>query len=314
VPPKRRGFFAEAPRPEDEVARQREVEALIAPRRSVAQELPIERILPNPFQARRTFDGLDELAEAIRAHGFTSRLRVRPAPTRDGFFQLVYGERRLRAAKQAGLTEIPCEIANHTDEELIEIGLAENIQRRDLDPLEEAQAFRTLIDEQGYSIRRLAERIGKDKSYVEDRLKVLQIPEDVQQMVVERPDSLRAAREIAKLASLEERQPLIEGVIAGQLNTTEVRTIVNTITEAPLQHSTPHARRQAERSAGDTDVQRALEHDIRTIRAIFGRWQHLLIRGETEHGLVSHALTQLLLEAQQLTETLQSDVSVHTDM
>ena len=74
---------------------------------------------------------------------------------------------------------IPCEIADHTDSDLIEIGLAENIQRHDLDPLEEARAFQTFIDERGYSIRGLAERIGKDKSYVEDRLKLLQAPDDV---------------------------------------------------------------------------------------------------------------------------------------
>ncbi len=121
---------------------------------------------------------------------------------------------------------VPCDVADHTDDELVEIGLAENIQRNDLAPLEAARAFQTFIDQRGYSIRRLAERIGKDKSYVEDRLKLLQVPEDVQQMVEQRPDALRAAREIARLDNPAERQPLIAGVVAGELNTAEVREIV----------------------------------------------------------------------------------------
>jgi ParB family transcriptional regulator, chromosome partitioning protein len=200
VPSKRKGgFFATETRPEGEEARRSDLEALIVRKPSVPQEIGVERIEANPFQARRSFNGIDELAATIRAHGFTSRLRVRPHPTRLNYFQLVYGERQLRAARAAGLTEVPCEVASHTDDELIEIGLAENIQRRDLDPLEEARAFQMLIDERGYSIRSLAERIGKDKSYVEDRLALLRTPADVQQMVEQRPDSLRAAREIAKI-------------------------------------------------------------------------------------------------------------------
>jgi ParB family transcriptional regulator, chromosome partitioning protein len=304
VPPKRRGFFTEVSRPEDELARQREVEALIAPRRTIPQSLPVERIQPNPFQARRTFTGLEELAEAIRVHSFTSRLRVRPDPSRDGFFQLVYGERRLRAAKLAGLTEIPCEIAEHTDEELIEIGLAENIQRRDLDPLEEAEAFRTLITERGYSVRRLAERIGKDKSYVEDRLKVLQTPEDVQQMVAERPDSLRAAREIAKLPSHTDRRPLIEGIVSGHLNTSDVRTIIREIGETSQEATVPISQTQSPERV-EVALQRTLERDLRSIRTILGRWRTMLMQGEAEQTSVSVALEQVLMEAQQLTEALQ---------
>src|SRR5262249_20118786 len=160
--------------------------------------------------------------QAIQVQGFTTRLRVRPDPQAPGFFQLAFGERRLRAARLAGLDEVPCEVADHTDEELIEIGLAENIQPRDRAPLAEAPAFQTIVERRGYSIRTLAERIGKDKSYVEDRLKLLQVPADVQQMVEQRPDALRAAREIARLDTAAERAPLIAGVIAGELTTEDV--------------------------------------------------------------------------------------------
>lgn len=223
---KRKSFFAQPTTALDDAARQREVEALIAPRRVVVQDVPVERILPNPFQARQTFAGVDELAAAIQQQGFVTRLRIRPHPEQMGMFQLVFGERRLRAATLAGLAAVPCEIADHTDDELIEIGLAENIQRRDLLPLEEAEAFATLIDGRGYTIRSLAERIGKDKSYVQDRLALRTTPADVQALVMQRPDTLRSARELGKLATAAERAPLIAGLVEGTLSTQDVREIV----------------------------------------------------------------------------------------
>ena len=283
---KAKGFFDQTIRPEDELARQRDVEALIAPRRLIVQDLPIERVRPNPFQARRNFTGLEELAQAITVQGFTSRLRVRPDPEDATYFQLVFGERRLRAAKEAGLDLIPSEIAEHTDEEMIEIGLAENIQRRDLEPLEEANAFHMLIEQRDYSIRRLAERIGKDKSYIEDRLTLLRTPDDVQQMIVDRPDTLRIAREIAKLATAEERRPLIEAVVEGTLNTEDVRTIVRGIMVLPMAQPISVEQQVATRVAQATDgtiqrrpapnVHHAMVRDVQAIRTVFARLQQLL--------------------------------------
>jgi ParB family chromosome partitioning protein len=228
VPPKRRGFYTDAPANADlDLLRERNVETLIQPliqpKHTIQRDIPVERIRPNPFQARRTFTNLDELARSIQIHGFVSRLRVRPDPVDPGYFQLVYGERRWRAAQQAGMTTIPCEIAEHKDEELIEIGLLENIQREDLDPLEEAQAFRTFIDQRGYTIRSLAERLGKSKGYVDNRLALLRAPQDVQQMVAMRPDTVASARLIAQLPSEDERRPLIRGLVEGQIAAADVR-------------------------------------------------------------------------------------------
>ncbi|RRR74467.1 MAG: ParB/RepB/Spo0J family partition protein [Candidatus Viridilinea halotolerans] len=233
MPPRRSsGFFSTPARPEDDVARMREVEALLAPQRTLVQDLPAERIRPNPFQARVTFNDLEELSAAIQSLGFTSRLRVRPDPTSSGFFQLVYGERRLRAARLAGIALIPCEIAEHSDDELLEIGLAENIQRQDLNPLEEAQAFARFIEQRNYSIRRLAERIGKDKGYIENRLVLLRMPPDIQAMVAQRPDSLMAARELARLDDPALRAPLIDQILRGALATASLRTIVRQLGES----------------------------------------------------------------------------------
>lgn len=191
-----------------------------------SRNIPIERIRPNPFQARRNFDGLEELAEVIRQQGFVSRLRVRPDPTAEDYFQLVYGERRLRAAQMAGLSELPCDLVTYSDRQMIEIGLAENIQRQDLNPLEEARAFQQFMLEFDYSIRGLAERLGKHKDYVDGRLALLRAPSDVQELVAQRPDTVTVARRIARLENEAERRPLIEAVLNGTLNKEDVRNIV----------------------------------------------------------------------------------------
>lgn len=289
MPPRRKGFFTQPARPEDEAARQREVAALLVPRRTVVQDVAVERIRPNPFQARQDFSGVDELAQAIRTQGFTTRLRVRPDPQEAGYFQLVFGERRLRAARLAGLDAVPCEIADHTDAEMIEIGLAENIQRRDLSPLEEAHAFQTMIAQRGYSIRTLAERIGKDKSYLEDRLKLLQVPEDVQQMIGQRPDALRAAREISKIDDPAGRQALIAGVVAGSLTTADVRELVRDTSALP-----------ARAHSGAVDVRTSIARDTRALRAIVARWRALAAQGEAERALISEQTLALLQDIQDL--------------
>lgn len=303
--PAKKQFFTRSTAPEDRQAREEDIEAVVAshlPSRQVrATDVPIDRIRPNPFQARRQFSDLEDLAQAIRVQGFTSRLRVRRDPHDDGYFQLVYGERRLRAAKLAALPMLPVEVGDHSDDDLIEIGLAENIQRRDLDPLEEAQAFRTLIDERGYSIRRLAERIGKDKGYIENRLALLQTPEDVQQMVEQRPDSVRAAREIAKLATPDERRPFIEGIVAGKLTDRDVRTQIREVREGATRaprgthseesHRAPSETGESQRGQMQASV--SLEDDIRTVHAMVQRWYQALEHGQLSVAELAQAIVSL---------------------
>jgi ParB/RepB/Spo0J family partition protein len=216
-------------------------------------DLPVTAIDPSPYQVRQEFADLEELAEVIRQHGFTSRIRVRPHPTKPDRYQLVYGERRLRAAKLAGLSIIPCDVAKHTDEELREIGLTENLQRQDLKPLEEARAFQVALDEWGYSMRSLAGRIGKSKGYIQNRLELLRAPQDVQQMVDTRADSLSAGLFIAQLDTIEQRHPLIEGVLRGELDAHTVRDMVRDITSASsvaLPAVGPRAYSQGDDSVG----------------------------------------------------------------
>jgi ParB-like chromosome segregation protein Spo0J len=200
----------------------------------------------------------------------------------------------------AGLATVPCEIAPHPDAALIEMGLAENIQRQDLNPIEEAQAFKRFIDERGYTQQRLADRIGKDIAYVNRRLKLLDIPSDVQDLVIQRPDTIVVAREIARLALPEQRQPLIEQVVKGELSTREVQAIVR---EAQTPHAAqtvdgpmrPDSHDRGERPQGHVTKQIkvatstvaainvSLERDIRAAQRIFTAWNRDVAQLDDEH-------------------------------
>jgi len=169
---------------------------------------------------------------------------------------------------------IPCDAVEYSSQEMLEIGLMENIQREELQPLDAAHAFQSLIAEGGYSIRSLAERIGKDKGYVEERLALLHTPSDVQQMLEQRPDApLRAAREIAKLPEPRDRKPLIDGVLAGTLTRDDV---VAQVREA----STPGGRTAArERTVervmpgAQRPIDQAIDRDVMMLRVILARWR-----------------------------------------
>lgn len=261
-----------------------------ADRPAMPQDIPIDQIEPSPFQARQEFNNLEELAEGMRVHGFTSRLRVRPHPTDAERYQLVYGERRLRAARMAGIATIPCDVAQHSDAELREIGLTENIVREDLSPLDEARAFKQALDARDaagqplYSIRTLAERIGKDKGYIQNRIKLLETPDDVQGMVEARPDTVRAAREISKLPTPAAREPLIASVLSGDVNAQQVTRIVRDVQQdtdsqgggpEPIEQRVARAV-QAQRTPvvapqSTTSSDRQLNHDLDLLQTIMTR-------------------------------------------
>lgn len=251
-------------------------------RQSVPMDIPLDQIDPSPFQIRRTFEHIPELAEAMRVHGFTSRLMVRKHPAVPDRYQLVFGERRLRAARLAGIASIPCDVTQFDDRELLEIGLTENLQREDLDPLEEAQGLRRFMDEFGYTIRDMAERTGKSRGYIDNRLGLLRVPDDVQQMVAVRPDTVASVPVIAKLPTPEARRPLIEGLTTGALTAADVRTIVRETQEPAFPpQSSPRvaADRQATgsqspqtRSTGASDSLRAVRQSDRALQ----RAQHTL--------------------------------------
>ena len=144
--------------------------------------LPVAAIRRNPFQPRRHFDegALAELADSIRRHGVLHPVLVRP---RDGGYELIAGERRLLACRQAGMAEIPVLVRDWDDRTTMEVALVENLQRSDLNPVEEAEAFQRLIDEFGWTQDEAAERVGKSRSHVANYLRLLHLERGVRELV-----------------------------------------------------------------------------------------------------------------------------------
>jgi len=142
--------------------------------------LPVNAIRPNPFQPRQQFkpEELEALAESIKLHGLLQPILVRP---KDGEYELVAGERRWRAAQLAGLTEIPAIIRHCSDDELLALALIENLQREDLNPLDEAQAYKVLMEKFGLTQEAIAERVGKSRAAVANTLRLLNLPEPIKQ-------------------------------------------------------------------------------------------------------------------------------------
>jgi ParB family chromosome partitioning protein len=147
------------------------------------QEVPVTTIVPNPSQPRAVFDqaALDELAESIKQHGILQPLVVTRAT--NGDYQLIAGERRLRAAKQAGLETVPVVIKEVSAQQQLELALIENIQRADLDPIEEARAYALLEDQFGLKHGEIAQRVGKSRSTISETLGLLKLPPEVQELV-----------------------------------------------------------------------------------------------------------------------------------
>jgi ParB family chromosome partitioning protein len=186
------------------------------------KELSVDKVVPNPEQPRMTFheETLQELAASIREHGVLQPILVRPA---GDDFQIIAGERRWRASKLAGKETIPAIVERFDDATALEIALIENLQREDLSPLDEAIIYKKMTDELGYSIRNLAGKLGKDKGYVENRLRLATAPDDVREMVAARYDTLSAAYELMKIEDKRRRKALGKQVVAGKLTLIRLR-------------------------------------------------------------------------------------------
>lgn len=154
----------------------------LLPQEGLVQDIAVEQVRPAPGQPRQRVDeeGLAELAQSVRAHGVLQPVLVRPVA---GGYELVAGERRWRAAQLAGLKTIPAVVKEVDEAERLELALVENLQREDLNPMEEAAGFRQLVEKFGYTQEQLAARVGKSRSYVANTLRLLGLAEEVQEMV-----------------------------------------------------------------------------------------------------------------------------------
>lgn len=193
--------------------------------RSVRQ-IAVDRVSVNAKQPRLALPPLaiEELTASIREHGILQPIIVRP--TEPGQYEIVAGERRLRAVLSLGMPMIPAIVEAMSDEIALEVAIIENLQREDLSPLDEAAIFARMTSDLGYSIRKLAERIGKDKGYVENRLRLVHAPSDIRALVAERSDTISHAYELMKIADSSRRAELAGQVQRGELSLARLKGVV----------------------------------------------------------------------------------------
>ncbi len=190
--------------------------------------LPISEITPNKDQPRKTFDeaALDELAESIKQHGVLQPLLVRPLP--NGGYQLVAGERRWRASRRAGLREVPVVVKELTDTETMEIAIIENLQREDLNPIEEAEGLQALIDKCGFTQEEVASSVGKSRPAIANSLRLLRLPEAVRELTRDGKISAGHARALISLDNDELIIEAAENVIKNKLTVRDVERLAKT--------------------------------------------------------------------------------------
>lgn len=189
-------------------------------------EIPIDRVRRNPHQPRMDFDDeeLAELAASIAAHGILQPIVVRGAA--DGGYELIAGERRLRAARAAGLSQVPAVVRDSTASELLELALVENVQRADLNPIEEATAYRELIDRFGLSHEAVARQVGKSRVAVSNALRLLDLAPETRQAIVDGRISEGHGRALAALTIPELQRAVLQVVLERQLSVRQTEELV----------------------------------------------------------------------------------------
>jgi len=219
--------------------------------------VPIEKVHPNPDQPRRTFikERLEELASSIGARGIVQPLIVRQMPGDAGSYQIVAGERRWRAAQIAKLHEVPVVVRDFSDLEVLEIAIIENIQRTDLNPIEEAAGYRQLLDKFGHTQEQLAESLGKSRSHIANRMRLLQLPADVQALVQDGKLSSGHARALITSPSPSE---LAWQVVARELSVRETEKLAKASAAEGREKTDPTPKKALEKDANT----RALEGDL----------------------------------------------------
>ena len=195
-----------------------------------AVEVPVESIRPNPYQPRKTFDKekLKELSESIKKHGIIQPLIVRKKGLN---YELVAGERRLRAARLAKLQTVPVLVRDYDEKQMRELSLVENIQRHDLNPLEEAKAIRELMKQCGYTQAQAAERLGRSRAAVANLLRMLNLPEELQAMIADEKVTAGQMRPLSALTDREQQLKIGKALAENGWSARTVEEVVKTIKE-----------------------------------------------------------------------------------
>ena len=224
--------------------------------------LPLQHIEPKGNQPRTVFEqeGISELADSIREHGVLSPLMVRSIG--DGYYQIIAGERRWRAAREAGLTEVPARIVIADDQRALELAMVENLQREDLSPIEEARGYRALMEEFNMTQEDVARRVSKSRPAIANSLRLLSLPDELIELVLRGELSAGSARALLALKSQDEMRAAARNVVAGDMNVREVEALVRKLSS--------DSGKTADKNKRDSEVNYLLEAQNR-LTAAMGR-------------------------------------------
>lgn len=188
--------------------------------------LPVDNILSNPYQPRKNFsvESLEELSSSIKAYGVIQPISVRRK--NDDIYELIAGERRLRASKMAGLDLIPAIVIEMSDEDTAVVALIENLQREDLNFIEEAEGYYKLINEHGFTQQELAEKVGKNQSTIANKLRILRLEENIKKVILENKLTERHARALLKLPDEKSRNEVLKIIIKKDLNVKKTEKLI----------------------------------------------------------------------------------------
>ena len=194
------------------------------------EKIPLQKLVANPFQPRKKFDDetIEELAQFIREHGIIQPIVVRKKGKK---YEIVVGERRYRAAKLAKLEEIPAIIKEMTEEQMMELAILENLQREDLTPIEEAEAYQNLIEKLNFTQDDLAKRLGKSRPHITNMIRLLQLPEEVRQMVNDGALSMGHGRALLGLKNKRKIIEVAKKVVNQSLNVRQLEALIKQLNE-----------------------------------------------------------------------------------
>lgn len=220
-------------------------------------QISIDLILPNPDQPRQSFppSEMQELADSIRRNGILQPLLLRPHPDQSGKYQIIAGERRWRAAQVAQLHEAPAVIRDLSDQDVLEIAIIENVQRADLNPIDEASGYAQLIEKFSYTQVQLAEAMGKSRPYIANMLRLMTLPEQVRELVAGGALSAGHAR---ALITAENPTALAQRVIAEGLSVRQTETLAKHIAQPPASKNSKAPSKDADTRVLEADISAAL--------------------------------------------------------
>ena len=206
----------------------RGLDALFSNAESSSEEitsLPLQKVEPNPLQPRKLFDEeeLEALSQSIAQHGIIQPLTVRKSE--NGFYQIIAGERRWRAARMAGLANVPVTVIEADDKTVLELALIENLQRQDLNPMEEALGYKQLMEEYGLTQEEVAQRVDKSRPAVANALRLLNLPASITQMVAAGTLSAGHARAVLALHSASSQEQAVQKILALSLSVRQAETL-----------------------------------------------------------------------------------------